>query len=37
MDSSKLFSYGWRPKLSMEEGIQIAYDEFRGQAATDNA
>jgi GDP-L-fucose synthase len=37
MDSSKLFSYGWRPKLSMEEGIRIAYNEFRGQAATDNA
>jgi GDP-L-fucose synthase len=28
MDSSKLFSYGWRPKVSMEEGIRIAYAEF---------
>ena len=37
MDSSKLFSYGWRPKVSMEEGIRIAYDEFRGKAATDKA
>jgi len=37
MDSSRLFSYGWRPKVSMEEGIRIAYDEFRGEAATGNA
>lgn len=37
MDSSKLFSYGWRPKVPMEEGIRIAYDEFRGKPATDNA
>jgi GDP-L-fucose synthase len=28
MDSSKLFSYGWRPKVSLEEGIRIAYAEF---------
>jgi GDP-L-fucose synthase len=32
MDSGKLFSYGWRPKVSLEEGIRIAYDEFRGKA-----
>jgi GDP-L-fucose synthase len=36
MDSSKLFSYGWRPKISMEEGIRITYDEFCG-TATGNA
>jgi GDP-L-fucose synthase len=36
MDSSKLFSYGWSPKVSMEEGIRIAYDEFRGKAAAGN-
>jgi GDP-L-fucose synthase len=29
MDSSKLFGYGWRPKVSLEEGILIAYEEFR--------
>src|SRR6185369_1123709 len=29
LDSSKLFSYGWRPKVSIEEGIRIAYREFR--------
>lgn len=28
MDSSKLFSYGWRPKVTMEEGIRTAYTEF---------
>ena len=31
MDSSKLFSYGWRPKVSLEEGIRIAYDEYRAR------
>jgi GDP-L-fucose synthase len=33
MDSSKLFSYGWRPKVSLEEGIRIAYDEYCALAA----
>jgi GDP-L-fucose synthase len=33
MDSSKLFSYGWRPRVSLEEGIRIAYAEFRAKAA----
>lgn len=33
MDSTKLFSYGWRPKISMEEGIRIAYADFRGKTA----
>jgi GDP-L-fucose synthase len=33
MDSSELFSYGWRPKVSMEEGIRIAYTEFRDKSA----
>ncbi len=33
MDSSKLFSYGWRPKVSLDEGIRIAYDEYRALAA----
>jgi GDP-L-fucose synthase len=32
MDSSKLFGCGWRPKVSLEEGIRIAYAEFRGMA-----
>lgn len=34
MDSSKLLSYGWRPKVSLEEGIRLAYAEFRGRVAT---
>jgi GDP-L-fucose synthase len=33
MDSSKLLSLGWRPKVSLEEGIRIAYDEYRARAA----
>jgi GDP-L-fucose synthase len=33
MDSSKLFSYGWRPKIMIEEGIRIAYAELRGKPA----
>jgi GDP-L-fucose synthase len=34
MDSSKLFSYGWRPKISIEDGIRIAYAEFVSRSAT---
>jgi GDP-L-fucose synthase len=33
MDSSRLFSYGWCPKVSLEEGIRIAYNAFRGKTA----
>lgn len=33
MDSGKLFSYGWRPKVGLEEGIKIAYEEFQATAA----
>jgi GDP-L-fucose synthase len=33
MDSSKLFSYGWRPKVSLEEGIRIAYADFCARSA----
>ena len=35
MDSSKLFSYGWRPKVSLEDGIRIAYAEFSGISERD--
>jgi GDP-L-fucose synthase len=28
LDSGKLFRYGWRPKVSLEEGIRIAYADF---------
>jgi GDP-L-fucose synthase len=34
MDSSRLFSYGWRPKFSLEEGIRLTYDEYRATMAT---
>jgi GDP-L-fucose synthase len=34
MDSSKLFEYGWRPKVPMEEGIRIAYADFCHNATT---
>jgi GDP-L-fucose synthase len=37
MDSSKLFSYGWRPRVSMEEGIRIAYADFLEKAAASKA
>ena len=33
MDSSKLFDYGWRPKVSLENGIRIAYAEFSDRMA----
>ncbi len=33
MDSKKLFSFGWRPKVSMPEGIRIAYAEFCARQA----
>lgn len=29
MDSSRLFGLGWRPRVSLEEGIRLAYDDFR--------
>jgi GDP-L-fucose synthase len=28
MDSSRLFALGWRPKVSLESGIQLAYQDF---------
>jgi GDP-L-fucose synthase len=31
MDSTRLFSYGWRPRVTMEEGIGIVYAELRAQ------
>ena len=32
MDSSRLFSYGWRPKVSLKEGIRIAHADFLQRA-----
>jgi GDP-L-fucose synthase len=28
MDSSRLFSLGWRPKVTLEDGIRLAYADF---------
>jgi GDP-L-fucose synthase len=28
MDSSRLFALGWRPKVGLEEGIRLAYQDF---------
>jgi GDP-L-fucose synthase len=28
MDSSRLFSLGWRPKVTLEAGIRLAYADF---------
>jgi GDP-L-fucose synthase len=35
MDSSRLFALGWRPRISLEEGIRITYQDFlsNGKAA----
>ena len=34
MDSSRLFGFGWKPRVSLEEGIRIAYEEFRAKAGS---
>lgn len=28
MDSNKLFSFGWKPKVSLDEGVRITYRDF---------
>lgn len=28
MDSSRLFTLGWKPEISLENGIQLAYEDF---------
>ena len=28
MDSSRLFALGWKPQISLEAGIRMAYDDF---------
>ena len=28
MDSAKLFALGWRPKVDLESGIRMAYQDF---------
>ena len=34
MDSSRLFALGWRPKISLEAGIRLAYADFQEKLAT---
>jgi GDP-L-fucose synthase len=29
MDSSRLFALGWQPKINLEEGIRLAYEDFK--------
>ncbi len=31
MDSTKLFEMGWRPKVSLKEGIRLAYEDFKSR------
>jgi GDP-L-fucose synthase len=33
MDSSRLFALGWRPKINLEAGIRLAYDDFLKRCA----
>ena len=34
MDSSRLFALGWRPRVSLEEGIRLSYKDFLSKAKT---
>ena len=33
MDSSRLRSLGWKPRVALDEGIEVAYTEFRSRYA----
>ncbi len=33
MDSSRLFALGWRPQVSLEAGIRLAYEDFLKRSA----
>lgn len=32
MDSSRIFALGWRPQVSLEEGLRLAYQDFLSRA-----
>jgi GDP-L-fucose synthase len=32
MDSSRLFALGWKPRIDLETGIRLAYDDFLKRA-----
>ena len=34
MDSSRLFALGWKPKVNLETGIQLAYEFFLKSGTT---
>jgi GDP-L-fucose synthase len=31
LDSSRLFALGWRPRISLKQGIQLAWEDYRAQ------
>jgi len=31
LDSSRLFALGWKPRVSLKQGIQLAWDDYRAQ------
>lgn len=31
MDSKKLYAMGWKPKISLDKGIEMVYEEFKSQ------
>jgi GDP-L-fucose synthase len=33
MDSSRLFALGWKPEIALEQGIRLAYEDFRKRHA----
>ena len=33
MDSSRLFSLGWKPQIDLEQGIRLAYEDFQRRYA----
>ena len=37
MDSSRLFELGWKPKVNLEQGIRLAYEDFLKRASAPRA
>ena len=31
LDSSRIFSLGWKPKVDLESGIRVAYEDYLKQ------
>jgi nucleoside-diphosphate-sugar epimerase len=34
MDSSRIFALGWRPTVKLQDGIQLAYQDFLARKET---